>query len=367
MNLRVLFTGGGTGGHIYPLVALAQELQARGHLERIAWAGRPEGLERSIVEEYGWEYHPVPAYPFQRGQAGGLIRAGLRNIKGIARATRLLHQHSVDVVIGSGGYVAVPVYAAARLHGVPYFIIESNAVLGVANRWFADHARALFAAFPLRGRQPRTEVLVTGNPVRHEFCSPGRAPVPDEWRGKTLLVVVGGSQGAEVLNTFMAEQAERLLAQHPELRIMHIAGVRGALELAQRLAHLPQIKVLPFTRELPALFTAAALVLARAGAMTLSELAYCGVPAVLLPFPHAAEDHQFANASSFAADGRALVVRHDPKDEPGTRARLAETLEAALTGTMLVAMRTAAQRNKGSNPASAIVDTLEKLIGRKSA
>ena len=101
--------------------------------------------------------------------------------------------------------------------------------------------------------------------------------------------------------------------------------------------------------------------------MTLSELAYCGVPAVLVPFPHAAEDHQFANATAFAADGRALVVRHEPKDEPGTLTRLAETLDAALTGTMLVAMRTSAQKDAGNNPASAIVDTIEKLIGRKPA
>lgn len=364
VNLRVLFTGGGTGGHIYPLVALAQELQARGHLARVAWAGRPEGLERTIVEDYGWEYHAVPAYPFRRSESCGMLRAGLRNIRGVATAARLLQQHPVDIVIGSGGYVAVPVYAAARLHGVSYFIIESNAVLGVANRWFANHARALFAAFPLRGKQPRTEVLVTGNPVRHEFRSPGRPPVPDDWRGKKLLVVVGGSQGAEILNTFVAEQAARLLAGQPALRIVAIAGARGADALARQLAGLPQVKVMAFTPELPALLSTAALVVARAGAMTLAELSYCGVPAVLVPFPHAAEDHQYANATAFAADGRALVVRHDPKDEAGTLAKLAEAVDAAMTNTMLIAMRGAAQQSAGNNPASAIVDTLEKLVGQ---
>ena len=237
-------------------------------------------------------------------------------------------------------------------------------MLGVANRWFADHARALFAAFPLRGRQPRTEVLVTGNPVRHEFRAPGRPPVPDDWRGRKLLVVVGGSQGAEILNSFVAENAARLAAANPELRIVAIAGSRGAEALARQLAGLPQVKVMPFTPELPALLSAAALVVARAGAMTLAELAYCGVPAVLVPFPQAAEDHQYANATAFAADGRALVVRHDPQDEAGTLAKIGEAVDAAMTNTMLIAMRSTARQNAGSNPAMAIVDTLEKLIGQ---
>ncbi|HNW93565.1 MAG TPA: undecaprenyldiphospho-muramoylpentapeptide beta-N-acetylglucosaminyltransferase [bacterium] len=364
MKLRILFTGGGTGGHIFPLVALAQELEARGLLAAAAWAGRPEGLERTIVAGYGWAYHAIPASPFRRSEAFGLLRAGLRNAAGFMAARRLLGRESFDLIIGSGGYVSAPTYAAARLRGVPYVIIESNAVLGVANRWFANGARLLCAAFPLKGKPPRTEVLVTGNPVRREFCTPGPAPIPDDWQGKPLLVLVGGSQGAGILNAFIAGHGARLAAAHPGLRIVHIAGRQGAEELARQLAGVPAIKVMPFTTELPALLRQATLVVARAGAMTLCELAYCGVPAVLVPFPHAAENHQYENAVAFAADGRALVVRHDPQDEPATLAQLAAALDGALTAGTLQAMHDAAQKNIQQNPATVIVDQLERCTAR---
>ncbi len=359
---RILLTGGGTGGHIFPLVAIAQELRARGLTQHIAWAGRPQGMERDLVAGYAWPYYAVAATPLRRGEALGLPRAAWRNAAGVLQAVKLLGQLRPDLVIGSGGYVSAPVYAAARLRGIPYVLLESNAVLGVANRWFADGARAIFAAFPLRGKQPRAPLFVTGNPVRREFMTDTPAPLPDAWRGKPLLLVTGGSQGAAILNRCLAEQVDALHDAYPDLRLVLVAGTREAEALQQRLAGRDWLQVLPFTRELPALLRAASLVVSRAGAMTLCELAFCGVPAVLVPLPSAAEDHQSENARAFAADGRAMVVAQRPGDDAATVAALADALMRALSSATLTAMRTAAQSGAGHNPATAIADELARLF-----
>lgn len=355
---RVLLTGGGTGGHVFPLVAVAEKLLRLRPGLRVVWAGRPRGFEAETVAKLGWEYAPLPAFPFKRREPLSLVQAASANLRGLAAARRLLRGGRFELILGSGGYVAVPIYAAARLRGLPYHILESNSIPGIANRLFAGGAKTVFTAFPetaarIRGRA----VCLDGNPVRQGFASaPPVAAATADWKKEKLLVVMGGSQGAGTLNRFTETVGPRLVREFPEWRIFHLAGPREAAPLAAALAGEPAIRVAAFSDEIPALLKQAALVVARAGAMTLAELAFVGVPAILVPYPRATENHQDHNAASFAAGGRGVVVRET--DTAATLAALEAEFEAALDPAALARMRAAGRARAGINPVDRLVAEL---------
>ncbi len=319
--LTVAIAAGGTGGHVYPGVAVAEVLQRRGH--RVVWLGTCQGLEGRVV--------PAAGLASEWLEIGGLRGKGPRALaalpgrlgRAVAVASRALRRWQPDVVLGMGGYVAGPVGLAARLGRRPLVVHEQNARAGLTNRTLARLSQRALTGFPgaLGGRGEWT-----GNPARaaiHALAAPQQ-----RYAGRTgppRLLVLGGSQGARALNRAVP-RAVAEAGQAPQ--ILHQAG-EATLEEARTGYHEAGVRaeVVPFIEDMAGAYGWADLVVARAGALTVAELAAAGVPAVLVPLPWAADDHQTANAAQLREVGAARVVPQAEVEE-GALAQLLPSLLA---------------------------------------
>jgi UDP-N-acetylglucosamine--N-acetylmuramyl-(pentapeptide) pyrophosphoryl-undecaprenol N-acetylglucosamine transferase len=312
-NLRVLIAGGGTGGHIIPALAIADELKKQYGAE-VRFVGTARGLETRLV--------PAAGYPLELIEVGQLKNVSLltrvRTLAdlplSILRCGRLLDAFRPRAVVGVGGYASGPAMMAAILKRIPTLAFEPNAVPGLANRIVGKRVRAAAVNFPPAADYFRNAV-VTGIPVRAEFFAL-RARAADS---APRLLVFGGSQGARVFNETMPRIAGALLEAVPGLTILHQAGARHAeaTEAAFRAAGLDagRWEVRAFLDDMPRHFEAADLVMSRSGASTVAELAAAGKPALLVPFPRAADDHQRKNAEVFERAGAArLLLESDMTD-----------------------------------------------------
>jgi len=305
-DLKVVIAGGGTGGHIIPALAIADELKSAYGAEMF-FVGTPRGLESKLVPQAG--------YPLSLIEAGQLKNVSLMTRAktlldlplGILRCVKLLQAFRPDAVVGVGGYASGPAMGAAILLGIPTLAFEPNAVPGLANRLVGRWVKAAAVNFALATQYFRN-AQVTGIPVRSEFfhLTPRSAGAPPH------LLVFGGSQGARILNSLMPQIAPLLLAAIPGLTILHQAGARhaettlAAYETSGAPADRWQVHA--FLDDMPRRFEAADLILARSGASTVAELAASGKPSVLIPFPQAADDHQRKNAEVMVAAGAAKML-----------------------------------------------------------
>jgi UDP-N-acetylglucosamine--N-acetylmuramyl-(pentapeptide) pyrophosphoryl-undecaprenol N-acetylglucosamine transferase len=319
-RLRVLIAGGGTGGHVIPALAIARELRDA-HGAEVRFVGTARGLETRLVPEAG--------FPLE------LIRVGqLKNVSlatrvttladlplGVVRCVELVRSFTPDVVVGVGGYASGPAMMAAILLRVPTLAFEPNAVPGLANRLVGRFVSAAAVNFEETRRYFRG-ARVTGIPVRREFFEIAPLPEAERVRASTAgavakdgavsprrLLVFGGSQGARVFNTVMPRIAKVLFEEVPGLRILHQTG-KGQAESTEEAYRASGVdpsrwKVAAYLDDMPRGFAAADLILCRSGASTVAELAAAGRPAVLVPFPGAADDHQMRNAEAFARVGAA--------------------------------------------------------------
>jgi UDP-N-acetylglucosamine--N-acetylmuramyl-(pentapeptide) pyrophosphoryl-undecaprenol N-acetylglucosamine transferase len=318
-----LIMAGGTGGHIYPGLAVADELRARGW--RIVWLGNPDGMEARIVPARGYE---MQAIRFTALRGKGLLRKLLlpfNLLRGFGQALAVLGQVKPQVVLGLGGYVTFPGGMMAALRGIPLVLHEQNSVAGLANRVLAGVADRVLAGFP--GALPKAQW--TGNPVRADIAA---LPEPAERfaprNGPLKLLVVGGSLGAQMLNTIVPQALARMPAdERPQ--VLHQAGERNlpALQAAYAEAGVPG-DLRPFIDDMAAAYAQADLVICRAGALTVAELAAAGVAAILVPFPHAVDDHQTGNARFLADAGAALLQPQATLSADGLAALL-RTLDRA--------------------------------------
>ncbi len=322
---RILIAGGGTGGHIIPALAIADELRAH-HAAEILFVGTPRGLESRLVPQAGYPLELIRVGQLNKVTLATRLRTLVDLPLGVFQCIRLLRQYRPDVVIGVGGYASGPVMGAAILLGIPTLAFEPNAVPGLANRLIGARVKAAAVNFEPAARYFRN-AHVTGIPVRTEFFH--LAPRPTG--AAPHLLVFGGSQGARVLNRIMPEIAASLLATVPGLTILHQAGARHAestLAAYQASGAPPdRWQVAAFLDDMPRRFEAADLVLARSGASTVAELSAAGKPAVLIPFPQAADDHQRRNAEVMAQAGAARVLL----EADLTPAQLQGTLSDLLT------------------------------------
>ncbi|MFQ6538640.1 MULTISPECIES: UDP-N-acetylglucosamine--N-acetylmuramyl-(pentapeptide) pyrophosphoryl-undecaprenol N-acetylglucosamine transferase [Aphanothece] len=302
---RLLIAASGTGGHLFPALAVAEALPPAWE---VLWLGVPDRLERELVPS---------RYPLHTVRAGGLQGRGLRKLLNLLRllaavgsVRRLIRREHIDVVFSSGGYIAAPAILAARWCGVPVVLHESNAIPGRVTRLLGRLCTRLAVGLPqAAARLPRCHALVTGTPVRPEFLAP--APPPD-WlpQGEgPVLVVMGGSQGAVGLNRMVRPLLPELSAAG--VRIVHLTGHQDP-EAGGPLP--PGVVERPFCDQMAGLLEHTALAISRSGAGALSELAACATPAILVPYPAAADRHQDANAQAAAALGAAVIVeQHDPE------------------------------------------------------
>ena len=303
---RIMIAGGGTGGHIIPALAIADELRTRYGTE-ILFVGTARGLESRLVPQAGYRLALIRVGQLNRVSLATRLLTLIDLPLGLLQCGRLLRRFRPDVVIGVGGYASGPVMGAAILLGIPTLAFEPNAVPGLANRLIGSRVKAGAVNFEPAARYFRN-AHVTGIPVRSEFFhlaarAAGAAP---------HLLVFGGSQGARALNALMPKIASSLLSRVPRLTILHQAGARHAETTlaAYRESGAPaeRWQVGPFLDDMPRRFEAADLVLARSGASTVAELAAAGKPAVLVPLPTAADDHQRKNAEVMAEAGAAHVL-----------------------------------------------------------
>ena len=320
---RLLIAASGTGGHLFPALAVADRLADRW---QISWVGVPDRLETSLVPE---------RYPLTTVKAGGLQGRGLRKLLQLLQligsslpVRQLIRRRKVSVVFTTGGYIAAPAILAARWTGRPVVLHESNAVPGRVTRLLGRHCSQVAVGLPqAAARLPGCRPLVTGTPVRQAFLEP--APCPD-WVPPgpgPLLVVIGGSQGAVGLNRMVRAALPPLLAAG--CRVVHLSGSQDPE--AGSLQH-PACVERPFSDEIPGLLQHADLAISRSGAGSLSELAVCATPALLVPFPQAADDHQTANAEAAVAVGAAVLLRQHPPGEAGLQRILWRLLGPRLRG-----------------------------------
>ncbi len=304
--MRVLIAGGGTGGHVIPGVAIGRELRDRYGAE-VRFVGTARGLETRLVPAEGFRLELIHV-----GQLKGMsLRTRARTMGdlplGVWRCVQLLQEFRPQVVVGVGGYASGPAMMAAVLLRVPTMVYEPNAAPGLTNRVVGRMVSIAAVNFD-ESRRFFRKAVVTGVPVRPEFFAlPARdAAAPPQ------LLVFGGSQGARVLNTRMAEVIRALLDRVPGLHVLHQAGIRHAeaTELAYREtgADPERWQVVPFVEDMPRRVAEASLVLCRSGATSVAELAAAGKPSLLVPFPQAADDHQRKNAEAFAQEGAAEVL-----------------------------------------------------------
>lgn len=313
MNPVVLFACGGTGGHVFPAVAISESLRARG-VQNIYFAGRKDSMEESLVKNVGG-FLPITAVPLRRGRIVENLMLPFKLFSSLAKAWRVVKQVQPDFVVATGGYVSLPVVIAAGLRRVPVYLQEQNAVAGVANKVGAFFAKRIFVTSPDAARAfDPSKTQVFGNPVRHlPDQSSLEAPLAFA-KGQFNVLVLGGSQGAIGINTKMENSVSRI-AKTANVSVVWQAGARNYSSIAQRLGVVDHLELVPFLDNVYAYMAHADLIISRAGASTLAEILAFGKPSVLLPFPFATANHQEFNARVVEKAGGAWVELDSEPDD----------------------------------------------------
>jgi UDP-N-acetylglucosamine--N-acetylmuramyl-(pentapeptide) pyrophosphoryl-undecaprenol N-acetylglucosamine transferase len=309
--MRLLIAGGGTGGHLFPGVALAEELRAREPGAAIRFVGTQRGLEARVLPGLGWDLDLIEVSGLKTVGALGALRGLVRLPRALWQARRVVRAFAPDVVIGVGGYASGPVVLMARLAGIPTAICEQNSIPGLTNKLLGRVVRAVFVAFDGARRWFKPgKTVVSGNPVRRalleRLLAAAPPPPPDP---RVHVLVSGGSLGAVAVNELAAD-ALIALAPHAPLAIVHQTGAKGLAATIQRYADAGvAADCQAFITDMAATYQRADLIIGRAGATTVAELAIAGKPAVFIPYPFAADNHQEINAREMAEAGAALMFK----------------------------------------------------------
>jgi UDP-N-acetylglucosamine--N-acetylmuramyl-(pentapeptide) pyrophosphoryl-undecaprenol N-acetylglucosamine transferase len=323
-----MIAGGGTGGHIYPAIAIAREYMARGAGRRAVFVGTERGLEKTIVPKAGFPVELISVGGLKGKSPIEVVKGLFRLPMGLLQAWQLVGKHRPNVVLGVGGYSSGPVLVAAWLRGAPTVIHEQNAFPGLTNRVLAKFVKAVVVAYAdALPRLKRNDGVVTGNPVRKEFFDAAASRKPATGNRRRLLIF-GGSQGSRVLNDAMTGALLFLARLKDSLDIVHQTGPDELAKVKKAYASsaFGSARVVPYLDPIVDEIVAADLVVSRAGAMTIGELAAIGRAAILVPFAAATNNHQEMNARVVEKAGGAVVIT-EPELTP-------ERLAAAITGAL---------------------------------
>ncbi|MFO7989424.1 MAG: undecaprenyldiphospho-muramoylpentapeptide beta-N-acetylglucosaminyltransferase [Thermodesulfobacteriota bacterium] len=341
-RFRVIIAGGKTGGHLFPGIAVAQALQRREPAVRILFVGTATPFETKTLSAYGFDHTAIFSRPLKGRSLFQKLAGTAAILVSLIQSLWIVWRFKPDFVLGVGGYSSFAVVLAAWILRIPTAIQEQNAFPGITNRMLARLSTVIFTAFDTtRGFSENPKTQVTGNPVREQgpVVQTRETGVADIASTDFVLLVTGGSQGASSINRAVMEMAARM-TDLKDLFVLFQTGIGHATEVKETLQSLGiRARVQPFFPDMPALMERSDLVICRAGAGTLSELAVKGVPAILVPYPHAADDHQTHNAESVAGHGAALVVADrelsgnglyqmvmDLKSDPSQLKRMAEAM-----------------------------------------
>ena len=347
--LRLLIAGGGTGGHLFPGVAIAEELRAQQPLAAVRFVGTKRGIEARVLPGLGWDVAFIEISGLKTVGAMGALRGLLRLPKALWQSRSLVRAFAPDVVVGVGGYASGPVVLMARVAGIPTAIVEQNSIPGLTNKMLGRVVRAVFLTFSDTARFfAAKKILNTGNPLRLSLVEKLRA-APALPAGDTRHVLVcGGSLGAVAVNEF-ASAALIELARGRSISIVHQTGDKGldATVAAYDAAGIAA-DVRPFITDIAAEYAKADVIIARAGATTVAELAIAGKPTIFIPYPHAADNHQEFNARELVDIGAAVMFRQSEL----TAEALGAEITALLDDQPRRAKMTAAMRDRAKPDAA---------------
>lgn len=310
--MNILLSGGGTGGHIYPALALYREIKRREPNSRFLYVGSRGGLEKDIVSREGLDFQSLVISGFKRKLSVQNVKTVIRFIKGIAASKKMMKHFKPDVVVGTGGYVCGPVVYAAAKQNIPTIIHEQNSVPGLTNKFLSRYVHKV--AISLEASQayfPAEKVVYTGNPraseVLHVDGAKGRQSVGMK-PGKKSVLIFGGSRGAEAINaaflSMLPEAAER------DDQFVYVTGTvhyDAVMAKVAQQGHPNNVIVRPFIHNMPEVMAGVDLVVSRAGATTIAELTALGLPSILIPSPYVTNNHQEKNARSLAENGAAII------------------------------------------------------------
>ncbi len=371
--MKLLLTGGGTGGHIHPAIAIADAFRASHPDAEICFVGTQNGMEATLV--------PAAHYPFFSIRIMGLQRRfTLKNLKALyyflsskKAARKILTFFAPDCVIGTGGYVCYPMLRAAQKKGIPTVLHESNATPGLAVKMLAPQISLLFTNFEATASylpdSVQNRIRTVGNPLRKEFSHMNQQKakkqlgIPNYHR---IILSCGGSLGAAPINTAVLGMLQQLCGKHPDWLFLHATGKRDYPAVQTKLEQsglqmYSNFVLSPFFTDMPVRMAAADLIISRAGAMSLSEIAQAAKPSILIPSPYVANQHQFKNAAVFADAGAAILL----EEAYLTATSLSQTVEQILNSpSSITAMQQSAAQFAHPEATRAIVTGIEELLSK---
>ncbi len=326
--MKILFTGGGTGGHANPALAIAETVKKHDPECEIAFVGTPTGIENKLVGKAGYKIHHINIQGLQRKLTLKNIKTLYLTVTSVSKAKKLLKEEKPDAVVGTGGYVCYPLVKAASKLKIPTAVHESNAIPGVAIKMLAPYVDVIFTDFEKTKEyikeQYRHKIVHVGNPYfengeKYDYQG-ARKKLGIGGEFKYSVLVYGGSLGAANINSNVVKWAEKYLKAHGDIKLTHATGARDYEKTKNAyteagLANDPSAEVLEYIYDMPCRMAAADVIVCRAGAMTLSELALTEKPAVLVPYPYAAENHQYKNAKVLSDSGAAILIADSELDE----------------------------------------------------
>jgi UDP-N-acetylglucosamine--N-acetylmuramyl-(pentapeptide) pyrophosphoryl-undecaprenol N-acetylglucosamine transferase len=357
--MKIIIAGGGTGGHLFPGIAIAEEFLRRDQTNSILFVGTKKGLEQRVLGNMGFNLHALDVEGIKGRGIIKTLGALLKIPRSIVESCRLLRAFHPDIVIGVGGYASGPAVMTARLMGIRTAIAEQNALPGITNRILGKFADRIFLTFPETKKWfPEEKIMASGNPVRAAFISGIREA--EKRTDKFTLLIFGGSQGARGINTAVFDSLPHLAKIKDKLKIIHQTGSADVDSLAAHYrSHGMDADVLPFIMDMARAFRSADLIICRAGATSIAEITASGKAAILIPFPYAANDHQTKNAEALVAAGAAVMI---PEKEISGKI-LAETIEKFFLHPDLIREMEARSASLGNVRAAAdIVNACMELI-----
>ncbi len=362
--LKIILSGGGTGGHIYPAVAIADELKRRHPTAEFLFVGAKDRMEMQKIPEAGYKVVGLPIAGLQRRLTLKNIWVPFKLIKSLWESKRILRTFQPTVAIGTGGYASAPLLRTATRMGIPSLIQEQNAYPGKTNMWLAKGASKICVAYPHMEKYfPKDKIVWTGNPIRQALLEVDskREQALEKFQlehDRVTVLVLGGSLGARAINAIMAKSIAFFQAQNTQ-----VIWQCGQLYYEQYKAYdqRKHVQVVPFLKEMDQAYAAADVIISRAGALAVSELCVVGKPAVFIPSPNVAEDHQTKNALALTQQRAALMIKESELEEQfesKIQALLKDEVERDLLGRMIKGLA----KPKAT---SAIVDAVEELIQLK--
>ncbi|MFP4497559.1 MAG: undecaprenyldiphospho-muramoylpentapeptide beta-N-acetylglucosaminyltransferase [Vulcanimicrobiota bacterium] len=364
--MRIIVTGGGTGGHIYPAIAVAREIKKRKKETEILFVGTRTGIEAKAVPAAGFQIDFIKASGLSF-QPVKLTKFIFNNILGLIRAISIMNKFKPDLVIGSGGFVSAPVLAASSLKKVPFVLLEQNALPGKVNRLMARKAEKILATFDETSNYFSNEkTIITGNPIRAEIL---KYPKKQACKNLNLspekftMVITGGSQGARAVNNAVINSLP--CWKEKDWQILHLVGRKNYEEVKDRTEPLMAdfkgiYKCLDYTEDMASIYAVADLIISRSGASSLAEITAVGIPAVLIPYPYAADNHQEKNARGIEKAGGAVVIPDNEAEE-----KLKPTVEELAGSKEKLKIMAEKCKSMGKPQAlSNIVDEIEEILSK---